>query len=185
MVAISGGILTHTIARPMGVEWLAWIGFTLLTVGLLGIPIAMGVAITRYRLYDIDIIIRRILVYSVLTASLAALYFGGVALFRSALGPIVGADNEAGIVVSTLAIVALFQPLRRRIQGFIDRRFYRRRYDAARTLAEFSAQLRDEVDLDRIGEELVGVVSRTMQPTQASLWLRPTTAPSKGAREQQ
>ncbi len=173
-VAIVGGILTHTIARPMRIEWLVWVGPTLLAIGLLAIPIAMGVAIMRYRLYDIDIIIRHTLLYSALTASLAALYFASVTVFQWALGPIFGADSEAGTVVSTLAIATLFQPLHRRIKGFIDRRFYRRQYDAARTLSEFSARLRNEVDLNKVGDELVAVVQETMQPTHVSLWTRST-----------
>ena len=137
----------------------------------------LAVAIVRHRLFDIDVIIRRTLVYTMLT--LALVYFGGVALLQALSRSLTGGQAEQpqwAIVASTLAIAALFQPLRRRIQGFIDRRFYRRRYDAARTLAGFSSHLRDEVDLDRIGEELVAVVHETVQPQYASLWLRPPEA---------
>ncbi len=136
------------------------------------LPGSVGVAILRYRLYDIDVIINRTLVYGVLTGMLAMLYFGGVAAMQWLLRPLGGQQNELAIVISTLAIAALFQPLRRRVQGFIDRRFYRRRYDAARTLSDFSAHLRDEVDLERLTGELLTVVDRTMQPAHVSLWLR-------------
>jgi hypothetical protein len=145
------------------------------------IPIATGIAILRYRLYDIDFIVNRTLVYAILTTALAAIYFGGVtatqALFRALTGQ--EEQPQLAIVVSTLAIAALFMPLRRRIQSFIDRRFYRRKYDARKTLEAFSAKLRDETDLDALSDDLVGVVRETMQPTHASLWLRPDTT-SKG-----
>jgi hypothetical protein len=142
--------------------------------GLLLIPLTLGIAILRYRLWDIDILINRTLVYGTLTALLALVYFGLVitlqALFKGVTGQ-VGASPLV-IVISTLAIGALFQPLRRRIQKIIDRRFYRRKYDAARTLAAFSATLRNEVDLNQLSEQLVAVVQETMQPASVSLWLR-------------
>jgi hypothetical protein len=143
-------------------------------VGLLLIPLTLGIAILRYRLWDIDILINRTLVYGILTALLAVVYVGLVitlqALFKGVTGQ-VGASPLV-IVISTLAIAALFQPLRHRIQKIIDRRFYRRKYDAVRTLAAFSATLRNEVDLSQLSEQLVAVVQETMQPASVSLWLR-------------
>jgi hypothetical protein len=137
------------------------------------VPIAAGIAILRYRLYDIDLIINRTLVYGVLTISLALIYFGGIVLAQATLRALIGQESSLAVVASTLVIAALFTPLRRRIQSFIDRRFYRRKYDAARTLRTFSSRLREETDLDRLGGELVSVVRETMQPQHASLWLRP------------
>jgi hypothetical protein len=144
------------------------------------IPIATGIAILRYRLYDIDLIINRTLVYGSLSASLALVYFGGVATTQAIFRALTGQEQpQLAIVVSTLAIAALFNPLRRRIQGFIDRRFYRSKYDARKTLEAFSAKLRDETDLDALRDELVRVVRETMQPAHVALWLRPET-PRKG-----
>jgi hypothetical protein len=142
------------------------------------IPIATGIAILRYRLYDIDRIINRTLVYVTLTAMLAAVYFGTIVLLQGLqqrLSVVLtgGETTPLAVVVSTLVIAALFNPLRRRIQAFIDRLFYRRKYDAAKILEAFSARLRDETDLDRLGEDLLGVVQETMQPKHASLWLHP------------
>jgi hypothetical protein len=146
-----------------------------------GVPIAMGVAILRYRLYDIDSLINRTLVYGSLTLLLAAVYFGGVTLTEAIFRTLTGQEEQPqlAIVVSTLVIAALFTPLRRRIQSFIDRRFYRKKYNAAKTLEGFSLKLRDETDLKTLSDDLVGVVSETMQPAYVSLWLRPNT-PSKG-----
>src|SRR3712207_2464263 len=134
-----------------------------------------------YRLYEIDILINRTLVYGSLTAMLAVIYFGGVATVQAIFRTLTGQQEQPqlAIVVSTLVIAALFMPLRRRIQSFIDRRFYRRKYDAAKTLEAFSAKLRDETDLDALRDDLVGVVRETMQPAHLSLWLRPDT-PGKG-----
>ena len=141
-------------------------------------PIFTGVAIARYRLYEIDIVINRTLVYGALTAALVAVYFGGVATSQALLRALTGQEQQPqlAIVVSTLAIAALFDPLRRRIQSFIDRRFYRRKYDARKTLEAFSVKLRDETDLQTLNDDLVGVVRETMQPAHVSLWLRPETS---------
>jgi hypothetical protein len=137
------------------------------------VPIAAGIAILRYRLYDIDLIINRTLVYGVLSLLLGLIYFGAIVLSQAALRTLAGGESPLAVVASTLAIAALFNPLRQRVQDFIDRRFYRKKYDAAKTLEAFSARLRDETDLDRLGGELVSVVHETMRPEYASLWLRP------------
>jgi hypothetical protein len=136
------------------------------------IPIAVGFAVLRYRLYDIDLLINRTLVYGSLTAMLVALYFGGIVVLQRVFVILTGQRSTIAVVVSTLLIAALFNPLRRRIQSFIDRRFYRRKYDARKTLEAFSVKLRDATDLDVLSDDLVGVVRETMQPAHASLWLR-------------
>jgi hypothetical protein len=136
------------------------------------IPIATGIAILRYRLYDIDRIVNRALVYVALTASLVLVYLSGVVSLQYAFRALAGGSSQLAIVASTLAIAALFNPLRRRIHAFIDRRFYRRKYDAAKTLEVFSSKLRDETDLDASDDELVSVVRETMQPAHVALWLR-------------
>ena len=155
--------------------WSPDVGIALISLGLLGVPIFTGVAIARYRLYDIDIVINRTLVYGALTAALVAVYFGGVATLQAIFRALTGQEQQPqlAIVVSTLAIAALFNPLRRRIQSFIDRRFYRSKYDARKTLESFSAKLRDETDLQALNNELVSVVRETMEPSHVSLWLRP------------
>jgi hypothetical protein len=140
-------------------------------VGLVGVPISMGIAILRYRLYEIDTLINRTLVYGPLTAALVALYFGGVVLLQSLFVVLTGERSTLAIVASTLVIAAMFNPLRRRIQSFIDRRFYRRKYDARKTLEAFSTKLRDETDIEALNDELVGVVRETMQPAHVTLWL--------------
>ena len=149
------------------------IGTVLFLAGFLAIPTAVGIAILKYRLYDIDFIINRTLVYGSLTVALVALYFGGIVVLQRLFVVITGQQSTLAVVASTLAIAALFNPLRRRIQGVVDRRFYRRKYDARKTLEAFSATLRDETDLEALNEELVGVVRETMQPAHVSLWLRP------------
>ena len=139
---------------------------------LICLPAAIGIAVLRYRLYDIDVVINRALVYGTLTASLAAVYLGSVVGLQRLLSPVTGEGNQLAVVASTLLIAALFQPLRRRLQGFIDRRFYRNKYDARKTLESFSAKLRGASDLDALNGELLGVVGETVQPEHASLWLR-------------
>jgi hypothetical protein len=154
-------------------------------LAIASIPVATGIAILRYRLYDIDRIINRTLVYGVLTGILALVYFGGVAASEAIFRALTGQEQppQIAVVVSTLVIAALFTPLRRRIQRFIDRRFFRRKYNAAKTLEGFSMKLRDETDLKALSDDLVGVVRETMEPTHVSLWLRPETAPKGGRGE--
>jgi hypothetical protein len=165
------------------VWWLNLLTYAVLSSFAL-VPIALGIAVLKYRLYDIDIIINRTLVYGALTASLAVVYLGSVVSLQTLFGALTGGGSQLAVVASTLAIAALFTPLRRRIQAFIDRRFYRRKYDAQKTLEAFSAKLRDETDLATLDTEVVSVVSRTVQPANVSLWLRPDPVPkSSGGAE--
>jgi hypothetical protein len=146
---------------------------TALNVFIILVPLSIAFAILRSGLWNIDIIINRTLVYGTLTGILSLVYVGSILLLQYLLRGIISQDNSVAIVISTLVIAALFQPLRRRIQGIIDRRFYRHKYDAARTIAAFSATLRNEVDLTQLNEHLITVVHETMQPSHVSLWLRP------------
>jgi hypothetical protein len=148
------------------------VGQIVWSLGFLSLPVSAGVAILKYRLYEIDIIINRTLVYGPLTAILVALYVGGVVVLQYAFRALTGSGSQLAIVASTLLIAALFNPLRRRVQNFIDHSFYRRKYDAAQTLEGFSAKLRDETDINALNAELLSTVRETMQPEHVSLWLR-------------
>jgi hypothetical protein len=141
-------------------------------ISFAGVPVAVGIAILRYRLYDIEIIINRSLVYGLLTATLVGIYFGGVVSLQYAFRALTGSESQLAVVASTLAIAALFVPLRRRVQALIDRRFYRRKYDAQKTLSAFSTRLREETDLEALNTELLSVIRETVQPAHVSLWLR-------------
>ena len=166
-----GGLLTVMLFP----QWypLNEIGFFLGLFGFYFFPVAVGISILRYRLYDIDFIINRTLVYGALTAILAALYFGGIVVLQRLFVVLTGERSTLAVVASTLLIAALFNALRRRVQGFVDRRFYRRKYDAAKTLEAFSTTLRDETNLEALNDDLVVVVRETMQPAHVSMWLRP------------
>jgi hypothetical protein len=161
-----------------GYIWGIFFGLSVITL-----PAAIGIAILRYRLYDIDILINRTLVYGSLTVALVALYFGGVAALQRVFVALTGQQSTLAVVASTLGIAALFNPLRRRVQGFVDRRFYRRKYDAAKVLAAFNTRLRNETNLDALSSDLVGVASRTVQPEHVSVWLRPEAAHRDGQAE--
>ena len=175
--AVMGLVLAEIIPDVIEVPlWFERMGNAIFLLLIPAIPISMGIAILRYRLYDIDIIINRTLVYGTLTVTLVALYFGGVVVLQRMFVVLTGQQSTLAVVVSTLLIAALFTPLRRRIQSFIDRRFYRSKYDARKTLEAFSAELREETNLDALSDDLAGVVRETMQPAHISLWLRPEKA---------
>src|SRR5215217_5821957 len=179
-VLATSATLAYVVSESMGVVWLDRVSSVLVIASVVGLPVAVGIAILRYHLYNIDLIINRTLVYGLLTAVLAVLYFGSIVMLQLLFRALTGEGSQLVVVASTLAIAALFNPLRRRIQGFIDRSFYRRKYDAVKTLEGFSAKLRDETDLDALRGELVGIVRETMQPAHVSMWLRPDPAPRGG-----
>jgi len=169
--AITFGLAVIPFAVPPGL--IKTLAAATATFGIGLLPVAIGVAVTRYRLYDIDVLIRRTLTYAVLSAVLVVAYVSGVALIQFAFSPVTS-GNGLAVAISTLVVVALFQPLRRRIQSSVDRRFYRSGYDAVRMLDAFSAQLRDEVDLDAVRADLIDAVHHSVQPAHASVWLRGT-----------
>jgi hypothetical protein len=167
--AIAFGLALIAFGTPPGPIRVFTDATSILGIGLL--PIAIGIAVTRYRLYDIDVLIRRTLIYAALSAALLATYVGGVALLQTILSPLTSGSGVA-VAISTLAVVALFQPLRTRIQSAVDRRFYRAKYDAELILDTFAGRLRDEVDLDSVRAELLTAIADTLQPSHASVWLR-------------
>ena len=171
---VVGGVCVGVLIIPESVP----ASIVVMSVSLLGLPVFTGIAIVKHRLYDIEVVINLTLVYAILSATLAVVYFGGIVLLQRVFAGLTGQEKlpQLAIVVSTLAIAALFNPLRRRVQAFVDRRFYRRKYDAAKILEAFSTRLRSETDLDALNSALVGVVRETMQPEHVSLWLRPDTA---------
>jgi hypothetical protein len=174
-------------AAILGVVWAQWsalyalgvmgatmfaVDLSVLAAAMAAVPVAMGIAILRYRLYGIDVIIRKTLVYAVLIAVLGAAYLGGVVLLSEALRSLAGGSGAVAVTVSTLGVAAMFQPLRRRVQHTVDRRFYRDRYDSARIVGLFNQRMRDQIDLGALETELVGVVTTALQPASVGLWIR-------------
>jgi hypothetical protein len=181
-LAASTALLVEVVfANLVPVLYLA--GTFVLSLAVVLIPAGMGVAILRYRLYDIDLVINRTLVYGALTTSLVLLYVGGVVGLQYLFRIFAGGGSQLAVVASTLAIAALFNPLRRRVQTIVDRGFYRRKYDARETLEAFTGRLRDETDLDVLGEDLVSVIRNTLQPEHVSLWLKRTDAIEKATKD--
>jgi hypothetical protein len=179
-VALVGASLAvHLAALAAGLPLVESATLVILLVAVLGVPVAVGIAVLRYRLYDIDRLINRTLVYSLLSAMLAGVYAAVVLVLGQLFGGVGRNPPSWAVAGATLAAAALFQPARRRIQQAVDRRFNRRRYDAAKTVEAFSTRLRDQIDLDTLSAELLAVVDQTFQPTTASLWLRPSARPSQ------
>jgi hypothetical protein len=177
VAALTLGIVLNIVSEVVDIAWFTRVATVFFTLAGTGIPISIGIAILRYRLYDIDLLINRTLVYGSLSVTLIAFYFGAVVVLQRLFVALTGQQSTLATIVATLAIAALFNPLRRRIQSFIDRRFYRKRYDMGKTLDEFSFTLRDETDIGALGNDLVGVVRETMQPAHVSVWLRSDPAP--------
>jgi hypothetical protein len=178
-VAAGGFALTLFLSGP-----LADAVFVVAFLAFIGVPATAGIAILRYRLYEIDVVINKTLVYVTLTVLLGLVYFGAVVVLQYVFRILSGSDSQLAVVASTLAIAALFGPLRGRVQDLVDQRFYRRKYDAVRTLTSFSARLRDEVDLETLSDDLVAVVRQTMQPAHVSLWLQASSRASRGTAEE-
>ncbi len=181
VIATGGSVLQYSISEALGLPSLEWVAYVVSIAALAGFPISIGIAIVRYRLYEIDTLINRTLVYASLTAILATVYFGAVVLLQRLFVALIGTQSVLAVVTSTVVIAALFNPLRRRVQVFVDRRFYRSKYDAEETLTAFSARLRDGTDLDSLTDDVAGIVQHTMHPEHVSLWLRPKPA-SEGKR---
>src|SRR5215212_6779048 len=175
------GVVGTIFVRGLINLWNVPVGILVGNVAVLGLPVFTGIAMVKHHLYDIDLLINRTLVYGSLTTMLIALYVGGIVLSQRVFVGLTGQEElpQLAIVAATLMIAALFAPLRRRIQAIINRRFYRRKYDAAKMLSNFNTRLRDEIDLGTLSDDLVGVVKDTMQPEHVTLWLRPDTE-SKG-----
>jgi hypothetical protein len=170
------------INRPPGssLPWWSLASSTGWWLTLTIMPLALSIAVLRYRLYEIDLIINRTLVYGVLSAMLVGMYVASIVVLQGLVRALASHESQLAIVASTLFVAALSNPLRRRVQSFIDRRFYRRKYDARKTLEAFSTKLKNETDLKALNNDLVGVVRETMQPAHVSVWLRPETAPKGG-----
>jgi hypothetical protein len=185
VATVGGTTIAYSIPDTINTPpWFVWAGYGLVIATTPAIPVSIGIAILRYRLYDIDRIINRTLVYGALSVSLASVYAGSVVGLQYLFRTFTGQGSGLAVVASTLAIAALFNPLRRQVQAFVDRRFYRQKYDAARVLEAFSAKLRDEVDPDSLNDDLLAVVQNTMQPTHVGLWLRPASEVGRGTEKE-